>query len=393
MTDLTDDELLAALGVEVEPDPVRKLTQREERLLAGFEDIQRFHEKHGRAPCHSAKSDIFERLYAVRLQRLRALPDAKKLLTPFDQSGLLNSVDEYKSLQELEDDDLLANLGMETPDEQGAITVLRHVRPSAVRRADEVANRTSCEDFERFRPLFEALQGELQSGARTTFRFGENTRIEQGNFFILSGQVAYVAEVGEITRSPTGKRDARLRVVYSNGTESNLLMRSLQRALYKDETGRRVSDLETGALFGDTLEPGDQESGTIYVLRSRSTLPYIAKHRDLIHKIGVTGGKVEARVANAQFDPTYLLAEVEVVATYRLSGIHRVRLEKLLHRIFSPAQLDLMIEDRFGRPVRPREWFLVPLSVIDEAVQKIRDGSIADCVYDPVTAKLLMTQQ
>lgn len=128
---------------------------------------------------------------------------------------------------------------------------------------------------------------------------------------------------------------------------------------------------------------------TIYVLRSLSDHPYVAEHRELIHKIGVTGGKVESRIANAIHDPTYLLAEVEVVASYRLAEINRTKLENLFHRIFAAAQLDLTIPNGFGYSVRPQEWFLVPLHVIDEAVQRIRDGSITDVVYDPRNARLV----
>lgn len=124
-------------------------------------------------------------------------------------------------------------------------------------------------------------------------------------------------------------------------------------------------------------------------MRSLSDHPFVAEHRELVHKRGVTGGKVEARIANAAHDPTYLLAGVEVVASYKLAEINRTKLEDLFHRIFSTAQLDLTIHDRFGHPVRPREWFLVPLHVIDEAVHRIRDGSIADVVYDSKTARLL----
>jgi hypothetical protein len=125
------------------------------------------------------------------------------------------------------------------------------------------------------------------------------------------------------------------------------------------------------------------------VLRSMSDHPYVAQHRDIIHKMGVTGGRVETRIANAEHDATYLLAKVEVVATYKLAGINRTRMEHLFHRLFAPARLNITINDRFGHPVQPEEWFLVPLHVIDEAVQRIRDGSITELVYDPKTAGLV----
>ena len=233
------------------------------------------------------------------------------------------------------------------------------------------------------------MERELKSAVRKTLRFGRDTSIESGNYFIVGGQLAYVADVGEAIKAPNGEPDARLRVIYANGTESNLLRRSLQRALYKDETGRRLTDPDMGPLFGDAPEPDDIETGTIYVLRSLSNHPLVAEHRELIHKIGVTGGKVEARIAGANKDATYLLADVEVVATYKLHTLNRIRLENLFHRLFGAAQLDLTIEDRFGNPVKPKEWFLLPLHVIDEAVQRIRDGSITDVSYDPKTARLV----
>lgn len=211
-----------------------------------------------------------------------------------------------------------------------------------------------------------------------------------GNWFIVGGQMAYVAEVGEPIRAPNGESDARLRVIYSNGTESDLLQRSLQRALYKDDTGRRITDADTdaGPLFGDKEEPEDVASGTIYVLRSLSKNPLISERRLAIHKIGVTGGKVETRIANAVNDATYLLAEVEVVATYKLSNLNRVKVENLFHKIFAAAQLDITLLDRFGKPFRPREWFVVPLPVIDEAVRRIQDGTITQVIYDRETASL-----
>jgi len=109
----------------------------------------------------------------------------------------------------------------------------------------------------------------------------------------------------------------------------------------------------------------------------------------VLHKIGVTSGSVDRRIANAKVDPTYLLADVEVIATYELFNINRTKLENLLHRVLSPARLDLEIQDRFGNPVKPREWFLVPLPVIDQIVERIRDQSITEFVYDPKNAALV----
>ena len=392
MTDMDDDDLLEALGVEAAPSKASAHTAVQERLIAGFHDILRFVDANGRAPQHGEDRDIFERLYAVRLGRLRAIPEARELLANLDTAGLLNGPVAASAVNrdDLDDEALLAELGAEAPASAEDITRLRHVASYADRKvAEEIANRTRCTDFENFQPLFERVEGDVRSGMRKALRFGRDASVAEGNFFILGGQMVYVAEMGESFRAPNGERDARMRVIFSNGTESNLLQRSLQRALYKDDTGRRITDPRHGPLFGDTMEPEDIESGTIYVLESQSDHPYVAEHRELIHKIGVTGGKVETRIACAKDDATYLLAGVTIVATYKLAYINRTRLENLFHKIFAPAQLDLSIEDRFGKPVRPREWFLVPLQAIDEAVKRVIDGSIIDYVYDPSQAKLV----
>ena len=393
MVDMDDDDLLAALGVETAPLKTASRTPREERIIAGFEDILRFHQTHGRAPQHGEGRDIFERLYAVRLDQLRKLPEAPALLAALDGPGLLSGAAAATTadIDALDEDALLAELGIgEKTADPSDITVLRHVRSTAEKRAaEEIADRTPCADFDQFKPLFEQVERELKSDVRKTLRFGRDTSIASGNYFLVGGLLAYVAEVGEAIKAPNGESDARLRVIYANGTESNLLRRSLQRALYKDDTGRRLTDTDMGPLFGDAPAPEDIESGTIYVLRSLSGHPFVAEHRELIHKIGVTGGKVEARIAGASKDATYLLADVEVVATYTLHNLNRIKLENIFHRLFSAAQIDLTLEDRFGQSVKPREWFLVPLHVIDEAVERIRDGSITEVVYDPKTARLV----
>lgn len=388
---MNDDELLAALGIDATPIKTVTRTPREERIIAGFEDVVRFYETHGHAPRNGYDLDIFERLYAVRLEQIRKLPEAQALLAGIDQHGLLTASNDIPAdINAMDADTLLAALGISDLEaSQSDMTVLRHVRSSAEKRAaEEIAHREKCEDFDLFEDLFERVERELKAGSRQTRPFGNNVSIEVGHWFILSGQMAYVAEEGEDFDSPQGKKDARLRVIFSNGTQSNMLRLSLVRALYKDETSRRITSTDMGPLFGDAAEEDDIASGTIYVLRSQSTHPFVAEHRELIHKIGVTGGKVETRIANAAKDATYLLADVEIVATYTLHNINRTKLESIFHRVFRAAQLDLTIEDRFGNPVKPQEWFLVPLHVIDEAVERIRDGSIADVVYSAETARL-----
>lgn len=398
MSDIDLDDIRAELDDFAEPEKKGGRPPREERIIAGFEDIQRFYEQHGRAPQHGEDKDVFERLYAVRLDRLRSLQECRSILESLDHQGLLGDAPTATATVEddVDEDELLAELS----DAAGArdITELRHVRTAADKRAaEEVANREPCKDFARFKPLFEQVAKDIAAGFRITRQIRKDagflkSDIKEGEFFIVGGQTAYVAQVGEFFRAPNGQTDARLRVIYSNGTESDLLLRSLQRALYKDETSRLVSEPTAGPLFAGEVNDDDIESGTIYVLRSKSDHPVVAAHREVVHKIGVTSGDIKKRVASASNDPTFLMADVDIIATYDLFNISRSKFEALIHRVFGAAKLDIEIKDRFGKPVVPREWFLVPLFVINEAFERIKDGSITRYVYDPSQAKLIATK-
>jgi hypothetical protein len=387
-----DLELLGELGVDTAPASSGGRSAREQRIIAGFEEIERFVAEHGRVPQHGEDRDIFERLYAVRLDRMRELADCRDVLKDVDSRGLLTGGSEVhgrQSSDEPDDEDLLEALGVNVAPEDD-VTRLVHVRSrDEIRAAEEIAQRNPCADFDTFKPIFETIQMELESGDRETVKYKDNADVRKGDIFILDGQKVIVAEVGEPFVSDYGRRDRRLRVVYDNGTESDLLVRSLQRALNKDKASRRIIESGFGPLFSGEKEEGDLATGYIYVLRSKSDHPFVAEHRSLIHKIGVTGGDVNARVANARKDPTYLLADVEVIATYKLANINRKGLESLLHKFFGSARLDLNLKDRFGSLVEPREWFLVPLPVIEEAIQKLRDGTIGDFRYDPASASLV----
>lgn len=384
-----DDALLAALGIDIDEPVAGGRSRNEERIIAGFEEIVRFFEKNGRLPVAAEDHDIFERIYAIRLERIVSDEDCRRIAAEFDAHGLLEKVVKHDDVDTLDDDALLDRLGVSTPNHDD-IRILTHVRSYEDRKAaEEVADRKQCRDFKKYKPLFDTVKDELDRKIRVTRPFEKKAEIETGRYFIVFGQLAYVAEMGEFFTNEHGHRDSRLRVIFDNGTESDLLMRSLQRALNKDDTGRRVTEPLAGPLFGDVMSDDDDESGTIYVLRSRSSHPFVSEHRELVHKIGVTGESVEKRIANAVHDSTYLLAEVEIVATYKLANINRHRLESLFHKVFASAKLDLTIADRFGNPVKPKEWFLVPLHVIDEAVDLLKNGKLVEYIYDTKTASMV----
>lgn len=391
--DITDEDLalLGELGVEADATQKGGRSAREQRIIAGFEEIERFVHENGKPPEHGEKRDIFERLYAVRLERIRESAESRAILQGLDSQGLLGAADDVQSsrVNEPTDEELLSALGVAVAPASD-VTQLVHVRPrEEIKAAEEIAQRNPCADFDVFQPIFEKVQRELGNGQRQTLKYQDNADVKKGDLFILDGQKVIVADLDDPFVSDYGRPDRRSRVVYDNGTESDLLVRSLQRALNKDKASRRITDPDLGPLFSDEEGEDDLPNGYIYVLRSKSEHPFVAQNRSVMHKIGVTGGDVKSRIANAKKDPTYLLADVQIVATFRLSNINRKRLEALLHKFFGGARLDFELKDRFGGGVEPREWFLVPLPVIEEAVERLKDGSIAEYRYDRETAQIV----
>jgi T5orf172 domain len=388
-----DLELLAELGVDLAPEQSGQHSAKEERIIAGFEEIERFVAEQGRLPQHGEEHDIFERLYAVRLDKLRESEECRAVLEPLDSRGLLDIKTDTSLTPEVEIDDeaLLMSLGID-PASDRDVTQLTHVRSrQEIKAAEEIAQRTPCQDFDRFKPIFDQVQRDLKKGARQTIKYQDNAAINPDDLFILNGQKILIAEMDKPFITDSGLPNCRLRAVYDNGTESDYLLRSLQRALNKDKTSRRITnpDLSSLPLFSSQIAAADDlATGYIYVLRSQSDHPFIVEHRSIIHKIGVTGGDVKSRIANAKKDPTYLLANVEIVATFKLANINGQKLEALLHKIFDNARLELALPDRFGMTVQPREWFLIPLEVIEEVIEKIKEGTLDQFRYDLKTANL-----
>ena len=377
-----DDALLGELGVEVEVKKKATLTAKEERIIAGFEEIQRFVEEHGRKPQHGHENDIFERMYAIRLERLSNLEECRELLKDLDQQQILDDVEKEELLgDDMDDDELLSALGVEP--KEGSLQDLKHVRHSKeIQSVDKVANRQKCNDFGIYKPLFEKVKSEVESNVRKIVKCTDKGEVDVENFYILYGQMLYIADQEEAFIDQEGRNDRRLKIIFDNGTESNMLRRSLQKRLWDDSTSRRIVEPELGPLFTDAVNEDDQATGVIYVLRSQCQHPEIVKNREIIHKIGFTKGDIERRIANASNQPTYLLSDVEVVATYELYNLDAGKLENIIHKIFSNAKLDIELKDRFGKPYNPKEWFLVPLPVVKEAIEKIKDGTISNYLYN-----------
>ena len=390
MTEKTDKELLDTLGVDVQKKKSSPLSTTQERIVSGFEEIQNFYKSFKRLPENLEDRDIFERLYAIRLKRIIQQREYHDLLEEFDSYKLLSShnfVNSIEKNEEIDDEQLLSELGLTS--EENDLINLRHVRSFEDRKlAEEIAKRETCKDFETFKPYFEKVQSELKTGIRKSIPLKERPEIKKDMFFILNGQKTYVADVGSKFMQEYGISDARLYLVFDNGTESRMLMRSLQRALAMDERSRIITNPNLGPLFSNTFSSKDKLTGTIYILRSKSKIPYIVENQNLIHKIGYTTNTIEKRISKAKTDPTFLMADVEIVDSYKLYNINSSKFENLVQKIFLRSKLDIEIKDRFGKPFKPEEWFLVPLDAIKDAIEKIIDGSITKFIYDPTVGKL-----
>lgn len=350
----------------------RQAMTKDERLVSSFEEIKEFVGQHDRTPNKEA-DDVTEMMLGHRLGSMSASDEQRELLAPYDDLGILEPPKPPESLEEAVAEDSLGLL--EAPEED--IHSLRHVpKPSA--QPEEIARRRPCEDFERFEPLFKACHEELRSGTRRLIKFRDEQAVREGAFYVLNGVLVLVAEEDE-RKIEHGRPNARLRCVFENATEADLLLRSFASRLYR--FGKTVTEPEEKTR----LEVEDQlggESGFVYVARSLSEDPEVRAIPDL-YKIGFTTGSAEQRVADAIGSATFLDAPVELVDTFELPRSIAGKVEALMHRFFAAARIDAWFE-REGLPVADaREWFSVPRGAIAKAMELIESEGIKSYEYDP----------
>ena len=388
---LTDDPLGL---LDVKPKQSTAITA-DQRLVSSFEEINAFFREHNREPEKS--TDINERRLASRLAGLRDSAQRTVALKEYDQFNLLGDVKvaeppadyEINSIEDILDNDslgLLESSSSTSTDNPEDIFVLRHVEKSSPTQPDHVAKRKSCKDFEQFEPLFKQQHSLMKSGMRVTVPFKSENQIRKDTYFILGGMVVYVGNIGKWEKRSAGDRhrhDARLYCVFENGTESNMLRQSLAKALWADPACRQIIDAHQRHLFEEqyAINSEDEPTGFIYVLRSLSNDPRIQEIEDL-YKIGFSSQPVTDRIKGAAQDPTFLLADVIPVAHFETYNLKPQQLEKLIHRFFAKACLNLDIIDEAGKRFTPREWFVVPLPVIEEAIKKLISGDIVKYRYD-----------
>ena len=371
LLELIEDDDLGLL--DVKPRQANGMTE-DERLAESFFEITTFYREHGREP-ENDMANVQESRLAMRLSNLRKDPEKIKELVDLDEFDLLQPTKEIESIDDIFEDDDLDILGGE---EQDSIFNLKHV-PKSIQAADFIANRETCAGFEQYEPLFQQCHVDLKSGKRTLFQTVREDQIHEGQFFVLGGVMLYLASIGEDAKK-TRRKDPRLYCIFENGTESNMLFRSLIKALLTD--GRCVTEHEDRLMDDlNNISGEDSQTGHIYVLKSLSTNPDIAPIKDL-YKIGFSTVPVEERIKNAADDPTYLMAPVHIVETFECFNLNPQKLELLLHRFFGKVCLAVDVFDNAGKRHTPREWFIAPLPVIEESIELIISGEIIDHIYD-----------
>jgi hypothetical protein len=376
---LLDSDIDGLLDVAEKP----KRVTANDRLERAFLEIVEFRRTHDRLPSSTTR-EIGERKLGARLDGILADDEKIAALKHLDKFGLLDDTEPPASIDDLLDSDAFDLLG----DESGLLDVSDLPQRKTPEAPDSVAKRKKAEDFAAFEPLFKTKHAELAAGTYQLIPFPGVRTIEAGRFFVLNGVMLFVAEVGETTIAVVGgkqEQKQRLRVIFENGTESSMYRQSLSIRLHEAE-GQALA--RVGLDLAEDVGDEDSESGHIYVLRSHSEHPQIAS-LDNLYKIGFSTTSVEQRIANAAKAPTYLMAPVEIVADYRTYNLKPSALEHLLHRVFAEVRLDISQIDARGRTYDPSEWFVVPLNVINQAINMIISGEIVDYVYDAVAQRLV----
>ncbi len=353
----------------------------DERLIDSFQEIVDFVKKKKRAPQAGGAE---HHLYA-RLKGFRESSEKIELLKQYDKAGLLNVKEkQLKTINDIFEDDSLGLLSDDSED----LFDFKHLAPRDKDReeADFVAKRKVCKDFSSYEPLFIACQKELKEEKRKLVTFHEN-QIQEGAFFVLNGILVYVKSLIKITTDKFGKRDGRTKLIFENGTESNMLFRSLGKGLFQNGKGVTFTN-NTLNLNLNSIIDADKETGFIYILKSKSDKQEIKELQDLF-KIGFSKIKVEERIKNAPIEPTYLMAEVSIVATFKCFNLNPQKLEQLLHNFFGKACLNLDVYDKIGNRHTPREWFIAPLHIIEQAVHLIISGAIVNFSYDSTKVEIV----
>lgn len=367
----------------------------EDRLIESFEEISTFVDKNSREPGTSSMSEYG--LFA-KLKTFRQDDTKKKILKPYDRHDLLGFVEiEKLSIEDIlkEDNDLL------NTNEELSIFQFRNIpNPEERAETDFIAQRKPMKEkeFRAYEVMFQKVHQEIKDGKRKLIPFKDlEKHLQKGQFYIADGVMLYLEDVIferndiNLAKETSRRKDGRTRTIFETGTYSNMLYRSLGKTLQNN--GKLISNTDTytqNELFvnANLVKEEDIQTGWIYVLKSKSNDPKISSIKDL-YKIGFSTTPVDERIRNAKYEATYLFADVKKVASYNCYNRNADKLEQLLHRFFASSCLNVDLFDEKGQRITPREWFIVPFKIIEEAIQMILNESIVNYKYDSLNKKIV----
>lgn len=351
----------------------------DERLLTSFEEINSFFETHNRKP---EKTEWIERSLYSRLEGIKENSKKIEALKLYDRFDLLTETEEKIEINSIDDIFNSDDLGIfEWVEEKKDIFKIVNVPEIEPDRADPdfVAQRVVCENFHEYESLFEKCQDDLRNRRRKLMPSIERN-LKVWTFCVLDGLLLYIAHIWKEERWNSGKLNRRTLLIFENGTQSNMLLRSLWKRL-KDSWKVVTQLLDDSDTFFTEITDDDNESGFIYVLKSLSLDDRISTKQNL-YKIGFSTTLVEERIKNAEKDPTYLMSKVKTVEAFKVFNVNPHKLENLIHKFFQDTCLNINIIDSKGNTYKPREWFIVPLDVIAETIELITSWEIVNYKYD-----------
>ncbi|MCD9530358.1 GIY-YIG nuclease family protein [Photobacterium carnosum] len=372
-------------------------------LANQFEEVSNFYEINGHLPSIDAQAFDEKRL-ARRLKAFQFNPEQCKALKQYDAYGLLkcetiiqaselgvevihqplpvepDKSELVTSLDDIFDDDDDDLLDFDAPE----LFTMHHVPVERKEQPDEIAKRQPCTNFHRYLPIFDTVQQELKSGSSSLDRFRHELNIHVGDAFILNGVMGYVHSAGERLEGYS-TYNARLHLIFENGTEMHMLFQSLTHGLVRDEQGSKVVREGLALVPDDTPIP----TGLVYVLATKSTDSVLAEYKSNLYKVGFTDGTVDERIKYADKDKTFLEAPVRVVMTTECYNIDAHKLETLIHGFLGHRRLNITIEGHAGQTYSPKEWFHVPLNTIVEVIKYILDGTISLYRMDNTTGRVV----
>ena len=379
LEDILANDPLGLLKVMPKPNPITA----DQRLIESFQEIIDFYTVHGTEPQES--NDILERRLFSRLKHLKDDYEKSLSLKEYDIHGLLDDIKEIETIDDLIDVDPLGLLSVELDEELNIFTHKFTKTMSEREKTDFVARRKKCKDFENFEPLFKKIHLDLKNRDRKLLPYSEQ-QLEPGTFFVVDGTLLFLEATTNLIKDKFGKFDGRTRVIFENGTESNMKYRSLGKIIL--DSGKTVSAQVTSSKA--VIDETDKASGYIYVLRSLSSNPEIQSLNHL-YKIGFTSNTVAERIKNAHNDPTYLMDKVESVAEFKTYNLNPQKLEDLIHTFFRNVKLDIKIRGLEGQIYSPNEWYIVPLDIIKDVIELIISGDIINFRYDHLNQKIVPT--